>query len=98
MTSSQKIKEKKEEIEKKLKKKELSSQISSDVSFSATAFRAGTDMLSCIVVGTILGYVFDRYINTPPYGLIFGFILGSAAGLLNVYRRLCKMGFGFNGR
>ena len=96
MTNSQKIKEKKSAIEKEIKKDLKSSQALKNISFGATAFRASTDMLSCIIVGTLLGYFIDRYFLSPHYGLIIGFILGAAAGLLNVYRRLCRMGYGFN--
>lgn len=96
MTNSQKIKEKKSAIEQKIKKEAQSSQPLKGISFGAIAFRASTDMLSCIIVGTFLGYFIDRYFLIPHYGLIIGFILGSAAGLLNVYRRLCRMGYGFN--
>ncbi len=96
MTNSQKIKEKKSAIEQKIKKEMKAAQPLKDLSFGATAFRASTDMLSCIIVGTLLGYFFDCHFVTPHYGLIIGFILGSAAGLLNVYRRLCRLGYGFN--
>ncbi|SVA53165.1 uncharacterized protein METZ01_LOCUS106019, partial [marine metagenome] len=37
-------------------------------------------------VGVVIGLLVDNYFNTKPFGLIIFFILGSFAGLLNVYR------------
>jgi ATP synthase protein I len=67
-------------------------------SFKGVALKTSTDMLAAIVVGAGLGVAFDKYVDSYPWGLIIGFILGSVAGLLNVYRGLCKIGFGFGSK
>lgn len=63
--------------------------------FGGMALRATSDMVGGIVVGCLLGWAFDKYFHTLHYGLIIGFLIGATAGLLNVYRRLCKVGYGF---
>lgn len=76
-------------------KKELDPPKKAPPEFSHMAWRASADMLAGIMVGTGLGLAFDYYMNTAHWGLIVGFLLGSTAGMLNVYRSLCKAGFGF---
>jgi len=98
MKNSQKIKEKKDQLETQLNQKKRCPNDESALSFGATAFRASTDMLASIIVGSAIGYLGDKYLNIYPYGIIFGFIFGAIAGLLNVYRRLCRMGYGLNRR
>ncbi|HCI48297.1 MAG: hypothetical protein A2977_03660 [Alphaproteobacteria bacterium RIFCSPLOWO2_01_FULL_45_8] len=63
-------------------------------SFKSMAWKASSDMVGAIIVGTGGGLLFDRFFHTPHWGLIIGFFLGSAAGLLNVYRGLCRVGYG----
>ncbi|MEI8320687.1 MAG: AtpZ/AtpI family protein [Alphaproteobacteria bacterium] len=62
--------------------------------FNAMALRASADMIGGIVVGTGLGFLLDRWLNCPHWGLIIGFLLGATAGMLNVYKSLCKAGYG----
>ncbi|MBI1954214.1 MAG: AtpZ/AtpI family protein [Proteobacteria bacterium] len=50
------------------------------------AFRLGTEFVSAIFVGLLLGYLIDYFLGTKPFGLIIMIILGSLAGFLNVYR------------
>lgn len=50
------------------------------------AFRLGTEFVSAIFVGLLLGYLIDCFLGTKPFGLITMIILGSLAGFLNVYR------------
>ncbi len=56
--------------------------------------RAGIELLAGLCVGLALGWVADRYIGTRPWGLVVGFFLGSAAGVLNVFRTVRGMGSG----
>ena len=55
----------------------------SGVSFG---FKISTELVAALVVGVGIGLLVDNYFNTKPFGLIIFFILGSFAGLLNVYR------------
>lgn len=48
--------------------------------------RAGVEVVSALVVGIGLGYALDRWLGTWPWLFLVFFVLGSAAGVLNVYR------------
>ncbi len=74
----------------------MSKNTKNNFSVKGITIKASTDMVSAIIVGAGLGIVIDRYLESYPWGLIIGFLLGSAAGLLNVYRGLCKIGYGFD--
>jgi ATP synthase protein I len=51
-------------------------------------FNVGVELVAGVFVGAGLGLLFDWAFGTSPWGLISLFILGSAAGMLNVYRAL----------
>jgi ATP synthase protein I len=50
------------------------------------AFRFSTEMVAGVAVGGALGYGIDWLAGTKPVFLIVFFILGAAAGILNVVR------------
>jgi ATP synthase protein I len=54
--------------------------------------RVGIELIAALVVGVALGWLSDRYIGTRPWGVILGFLLGSAAGIINVFRAVQGMG------
>ncbi len=56
------------------------------------AWRIGLELVSALVVGVALGYMLDRWLGTKPWLLILFFVLGSAAGLLNVFRLTSGLG------
>ena len=49
-------------------------------------FRAGVEVVSALVVGVAIGYFLDRWLGTWPWLFLVFFVMGSAAGVLNVYR------------
>jgi ATP synthase protein I len=49
-------------------------------------FRIAVDLVAGIVVGTGIGVGLDRWLGTRPWLLIVFFLMGAAAGMLNVYR------------
>ena len=49
-------------------------------------FRAGVEVVSALVVGIGIGSFLDRWLGTWPWLFLVFFVLGSAAGVLNVYR------------
>jgi ATP synthase protein I len=49
-------------------------------------FRAGVEVFSALVVGIGLGWFLDRWLGTWPWLFLVFFVLGSVAGVLNVYR------------
>lgn len=48
--------------------------------------RIAIELAAAVVVGAFLGIVLDNWLGTRPWMLILFFILGTAAGFLNVYR------------
>lgn len=51
-------------------------------------FNVGIELVSGVFVGIGCGLFIDWAFETSPWGLISLFILGSGAGILNVYRAL----------
>lgn len=49
-------------------------------------FRAGVEVFSALVVGVVAGLLLDRWLGTWPWLFLLMFVLGSAAGVLNVFR------------
>lgn len=49
-------------------------------------FRAGVEVVSALVVGIVIGLLLDRWLGTWPWLFLLFFVMGSAAGILNVYR------------
>ena len=56
-----------------------------------TARRLGTDFVSAVIVGLVLGYWIDRFFETTPIFLIIFLILGALAGFRNVYKYATKV-------
>ena len=60
-------------------------------SFMGSAFKLGTELVSAVLVGTIIGFILDTWFDTKPWLIILFFILGSIAGILNVIKVAKKM-------
>ena len=60
-------------------------------SFIGGAFKLGTELVSAVLVGTIIGFILDTWFDTKPWLIILFFFLGSAAGILNVIKVAKKM-------
>ncbi|MDR3372677.1 MAG: AtpZ/AtpI family protein [Ancalomicrobiaceae bacterium] len=50
------------------------------------ATKIASEFVAGVVVGAALGWFFDRWLGTSPFGLIVFLLLGFAAGVLNVLR------------
>ena len=48
--------------------------------------RAGVEVVSALVVGIGIGWLLDHWLGTWPWLFLVFFVLGSVAGVLNVYR------------
>jgi len=48
--------------------------------------RAGVEVVSALVVGAALGFGLDRWLGTFPWLFLVFFVIGGAAGVLNIYR------------
>ena len=60
-------------------------------SFMGSAFKLGTELVSAVAVGTIIGFILDSWFDTKPWLIIIFFFLGTAAGILNVIRTAYRM-------
>lgn len=50
------------------------------------AMRLSTEFIAGVLAGGILGWMFDHYLGTKPWGLIVLLMLGFATGVYNVMR------------
>ena len=57
------------------------------------AFRIGTELVAALIVGVGIGLLLDNWLDTRPWFLLLFFLLGSAAGILNVFRVM--QGYGY---
>ena len=72
-------------------KKELENDEEKRGSFMGSAFKLGTELVSAVAVGTIIGFILDSWFDTKPWLIIIFFFLGAAAGMLNVIRAAKQM-------
>lgn len=57
------------------------------------AWRIGVEVLAAMVVGVGSGLLLDHWLGSRPFGLVGMFLLGAAAGVLNVYRTVNNLGY-----
>ena len=57
------------------------------------AVRIGVDIVAALVVGVGIGLLLDHWLGAKPWMLIVFFILGAAAGILNVFRAVSGQGY-----
>lgn len=50
------------------------------------AFRLSTELVAGLVVGGVIGWLLDKWLGSEPWFLLIFFFLGTAAGILNVFR------------
>ena len=58
----------------------------------ALAGRVTTELVAGVVVGTFIGWALDNWLGTTPILMVVFFFLGSAAGMMNVWRALTGRG------
>lgn len=57
----------------------------------AYGFRMSSELVAAILVGGVIGYVLDRWLRTTPWLFLVFFMLGFAAGILNLLRAYRQM-------
>ncbi len=75
----------------KLKKHSSNLTDNENSTFMGSAFKLGTELISAVAVGTIIGFILDNWFDTKPWLIIIFFFLGSIAGILNVIKTAKKM-------
>ena len=51
-----------------------------------TALKLSTEMVAAVLVGSIIGFILDNWFDSKPWLTIIFFLVGAAAGILNVVR------------
>ena len=55
------------------------------------AFKMSTELVSAVVVGTIIGFILDGWFGTKPWLILIFFLVGVIAGIMNVIKSAKKM-------
>ena len=79
------------EIEKSKIKKQSFQKDGERGSFIGFALKLGTEFVAAVVVGTIIGFILDGWFDTKPWLIIIFFFLGTAAGMLNIFKTAKKI-------
>ena len=58
----------------------------------ALAGRVTTELVAGVVVGAFIGWALDNWLGTTPVLMVVFFFIGSAAGMMNVWRALTGRG------
>ena len=74
----------------KFKKKNPSENNEQKSSFGK-AFQLSTELVSAVLVATIIGFILDNWFDSKPWLIIIFFFIGVAAGIMNVMRSAKKM-------
>ena len=56
-----------------------------------TAFKMSTELVSAVVVGTIIGFILDKTFGTKPWLILIFFFVGAIAGIVNVFKSAKNM-------
>ena len=75
----------------KIKNNSIITDNNENSTFMGSAFKLGTELVSAVAVGTIIGFILDTWFDTKPWLIILFFFLGSIAGILNVIKVAKKM-------
>ena len=55
------------------------------------AFKMSTELVSAVVVGTIIGFILDKTFGTKPWLILIFFFVGVIAGITNVIKSAKNM-------
>ena len=62
-----------------------------DPSPIGNAFKLSTELVSAVVVGTIIGFILDKTFGTKPWLILIFFFVGVIAGITNVIKSAKNM-------
>ena len=79
----------------KIAKDKLSKKLNSDGEKSTSnlgqAFIMSTELVSAVAVGTIIGFILDKWFDTKPWLILIFFFVGVVAGIMNVIKSAKKL-------
>ena len=55
------------------------------------AFKLSTELVSAVAVGTIIGFILDKWFGTKPWLILVFFFIGVIAGIMNVIKSAKKL-------
>ena len=55
------------------------------------AFKMSTELVSAVAVGTIIGFILDKWFDTKPWLILIFFFVGVIAGIMNVVKSAKKL-------
>ena len=64
---------------------------SSNAASLGKALKISTELVAAVVVGSTIGFILDSWFDTKPVLTICFFLIGVAAGMLNVFKSAKKM-------
>ena len=91
MADLEKFKTRLEIAKKKLKKHSNNLNNNENGSNMGSAFKLGSELISAVAVGTIIGFILDSWFDTKPWLIILFFFLGSVAGIMNIIKVATRM-------
>ena len=76
-------------------KKKISSKIQKNNNKKSNllgiAFKMSTELVAAVLVGTIIGFIFDNWFGTKPWLILTFFFVGVVAGIMNVIKSAKNM-------
>ena len=63
----------------------------SNVTSVGKALKISTELVAAVVVGSAMGFLLDNWFDTKPLLTICFFIMGVAAGIINVFKSAKRM-------
>ena len=78
-------------IAKNKAKSRKSSKNEQSSSGMGVAFKMSTELVSAVVVGTIIGFILDNWFGTKPWLILIFFFVGVIAGIMNVVKSAKRM-------
>jgi len=79
------------EIAKKKISDNENKNIDKKTSLLGKAFKMSTELVAAVLVGSIIGFIFDTWFGTKPWLILTFFFVGVIAGILNVIRSAKNM-------
>ncbi len=79
------------EIAKKKATNKIYKKDENKSSMLGIAFKMSTELVAAVLIGSIIGFIFDSWFGTKPWLILIFFFIGVIAGILNVIRSAKRM-------
>ena len=79
------------EIAKKRISQRTNKNSNNKSSLLGIAFKMSTELVAAVLIGTIIGFIFDNWFGTKPWLILTFFFVGVIAGILNVIKSAKNM-------